>query len=162
MITCPAEITAISVADGYARVTGKPQAVLIHVDVGTQALGQGVHNASLARVPVMIIAGLCSATESGEITGSKTEYSNWLQDVHDQTAIVRQYCRHVGEIKSGLNVKQMVGRALQFADSAPKGPVYLTANREVLAQEIEPYQLDQTMWVPIGPSALPPEAVQTV
>jgi thiamine pyrophosphate-dependent acetolactate synthase large subunit-like protein len=162
MITCPSEVTAISIADGYARVTGRPQAVLVHVDVGTQALGQGVHNASIGRVPVFILAGLCPFTESGELRGSKTEYSNWLQDAHDQTAIVRQYCRYTGEIRTGLNAKHMIGRALQFAESAPKGPVYLTAAREVLAQEVEPYSLEQEEWVPIGPSALLTAAVQDI
>jgi thiamine pyrophosphate-dependent acetolactate synthase large subunit-like protein len=162
MITCPAEVTAISIADGYARVTGRPQAVLVHVDVGTQALGQGVHNASIGRVPVFIFAGLCPSTDSGELPGSRTEYSNWLQDAHDQTALVRQYCRYVGEIRTGLNVKQMIGRALQFAQSAPMGPVYLTATREVLAQEIEPYALKQEQWGPIGPGALPADAVHDI
>jgi thiamine pyrophosphate-dependent acetolactate synthase large subunit-like protein len=162
MITCPSEVTAISIADGYARITGQPQAVLVHVDVGTQALGQGVHNASIGRAPVFILAGLCPFTESGELIGSKTEYSNWLQDAHDQTAIVRQYCRYTGEIRTGLNAKQMIGRALQFAKSAPKGPVYLTVAREVLAQEMEPYLLQQAQWVPIGPTALPTDAVQDI
>ena len=44
-------------ADGYARISGRPQAVIAHVDVGTQALGQGVHNANTGRVPVLIFAG---------------------------------------------------------------------------------------------------------
>jgi thiamine pyrophosphate-dependent acetolactate synthase large subunit-like protein len=48
----PCEITALSMADGYARISGKPQAVVVHADVGTQALGQAVHNASVARVSV--------------------------------------------------------------------------------------------------------------
>lgn len=149
-------------ADGYARVTGRPQAVVVHVDVGTQALAHGIHNASVARVPVFVFAGLCPYTESGELPGSRTEYSHWLQDPPDQKAIVRQYCRYTGEIRSGLNVKQNVGRALQFACSAPKGPVYLTAAREPLAEEIEPYSLPQDQWVPIGPGALPEEAVRTL
>lgn len=162
MITCPSEVTAISMADGYARVTGKPQAVIVHVDVGTQALGQGVHNASVGRAPVFIFAGLCPYTEAGELKGSRTEYMHWLQQPQDQTAIVRQYCRHAGEVRTGLNIKQSVNRALQFATSAPKGPVYLTAAREVLAEEIEPYSLKQDQWVPVGPSALPSDAVAEV
>ena len=32
-------MVAMSMADGWARVTGRPQAVIVHVDVGTQALG---------------------------------------------------------------------------------------------------------------------------
>lgn len=149
-------------ADGYARVTGKPQAVLVHVDVGTQALGQGIHNASVGRVPVFIFAGLCPYTESGELPGSRTEYSHWLQEPHDQTAIVRQYCRYTGEIRTGLNVKQTIGRALQFASSTPKGPVYITSAREVLAEEIEPYSLQQDQWVSVGPAALPSAAVRDI
>lgn len=149
-------------ADGYARVTGKPQAVLVHVDVGTQALAHGIHNASIGRAPVFIFAGLCPYTESGELTGSRTEYMHWLQEAHDQKEIVRQYCRYTGEIRTGLNVKQMVGRALQFASSSPQGPVYLTAARETLAEEIKPYSILQEQWVPVGPSALPDTAVETI
>lgn len=162
MITCPSEITAISIADGYARISGRPQAVLVHVDVGTQALGQGIHNASVGRVPVLILAGLCPYTESGELPGSRTEYMHWLQEAPDQKAIVRQYCRYTGEVRTGLNAKQIVGRALQFANSTPKGPAYIACAREVLAQEIQPYSLDQDKWVPIGPSALPADAVRDI
>lgn len=149
-------------ADGYARITGRPQAVFVHVDVGTQALGQGMHNASVGRVPVFIFAGLCPYTESGELLGSRTEYMHWLQDAPDQKAIVQQYCRYTCEIRTGLNVKQMVSRALQFTNSAPKGPSYVTCAREVLAQEITPYSLDADRCVSIGPSALPTEAVQKI
>ncbi|KAH8689804.1 thiamine pyrophosphate enzyme [Talaromyces proteolyticus] len=161
-VTCPSEMTAISMADGHARVTGRPQAVIVHVDVGTQALAHGVHNASVGRAPVFIFAGLCPITESGELTGSRTEYMHWLQEPHDQKAIVRQYCRYVGEVRTGSNVKETLGRALQFASSTPKGPVYVVAAREVLAQAIRPYSLDQEKWVPIGPAALPDDAVRTI
>ncbi|KAI1416892.1 putative thiamine pyrophosphate enzyme [Hypoxylon sp. FL1857] len=162
MITCPSEVTAISMADGYARVTGRPQAVLVHVDVGTQALGQGIHNASIGRAPVFVFAGLCPYTESGELPGSRTEYMHWLQEPPDQKAIVRQYCRYTGEVRTGLNIKQTIGRALQFANSTPKGPVYIAGAREVLAQEIQPYSLQQEQWVPIGPSALPTDVVHDI
>lgn len=162
MITCPSEMTAISMADGYARVTGRPQAVIVHVDVGTQALGHGIHNASIGRAPVFLFAGLCPITESGELPGSRTEYQHWLQEPPDQKAIVRQYCRYTGEIRSGRNVKQTVRRALQFATSAPMGPVYLASAREVLAEELEPYALDQEHWGPIGPGALPADAVRDI
>ena len=163
MVTCPSEITAISMADGYARVSGRPQAVLVHVDVGTQALGQGVHNASVGRVPVFIFAGLCPYTEAGELRGSRTEYMHWLQDAPDQKAIVRQYCRYTGEVRTGLNIKQTVGRALQFANSTPRGPVYVAAAREVLAEEIPPQEpLNHQQWGPIGPSALPADAVRDI
>ncbi|KAL9063160.1 MAG: hypothetical protein Q9157_008379 [Trypethelium eluteriae] len=149
-------------ADGYARLTSKPQCVIVHVDVGTQALSSAVHNASCGRAPVLIFAGLSPYTLEGEHLGSRTEYIHWVQDVPDQQSIVRQYCRYSGEIKTGRNVKQLVNRALSFAKSQPQGPVYLCAAREVLGMEIEPYHLRQDFWNPVEPAALNPRAVETI
>jgi thiamine pyrophosphate-dependent acetolactate synthase large subunit-like protein len=155
-------MVALSMADGYARLTGKPQAVIVHVDVGTQGLGAAVHNASCGRAPVLIFAGLSPYTLEGEARGSRTEYIHWIQDVPDQKQIVSQYCRYTGEIKTGKNVKQVVNRALQWATSEPKGPVYLVGAREVMEEEIEPYSLDQRQWVPISAAALPTDAVEMI
>lgn len=49
----------------------------------------------------------------------------------------------------------MVGRALQFATTDPKGPVYLMGAREVMEEEIEPTTLNPEHWGPCGASALP-------
>lgn len=105
IITVPNEMVALSMADGFARVSGKPQAVIVHVDVGTQGLGAAVHNASTGRAPVLIFAGLSPVTIEGELRGSRTEFIHWIQDVPDQKQIVAQYCRYTGEIKTGVNVK---------------------------------------------------------
>lgn len=162
IITCPSEMVALSMADGYARLSNRPQCVIIHVDVGTQAMGQAIHNASCGRAPVLIFAGLSPFTIEGELRGSRTEFIHWIQDVPDQTQIVRQYCRYSAEIKTGHNVKQIVNRALQFATSEPQGPVYLCGAREVMEQEIEPYRLEQKFWSPVEPTALPARALPTI
>ena len=39
LIVCPHETVALSAAHAYAAVSGEPQAVLVHVDAGTQNLG---------------------------------------------------------------------------------------------------------------------------
>ncbi|WEW57298.1 hypothetical protein PRK78_002763 [Emydomyces testavorans] len=156
------QMVALSMADGYARLTNQPQCVLIHVDVGTQALAAAVHNASCGRAPVLIFAGLSPFTIEGEMRGSRTEYIHWLQDVPDQKQIVSQYCRYAAEIKTGKNIKQIVNRALQFATSAPMGPVYLVGAREVMEEEIEPYKIEQKHWSGVHPAALPEEAVETL
>lgn len=148
-ITCPSEMVALSMADGYARVTGEPQAVVVHVDVGTQALGCAVHNASVGRAPVLIFAGLSPCTLEGEYRGSRTEFIHWLQDVPDQKAIVSQYCRYTAELRKGKNIKQMVNRALSFATSEPRGPVYLQGTREVMEEVIEPYEIQQEFWTSV-------------
>ena len=45
VIISPHEYAGISAAQGYAQITGKAQAVFVHVDVGTSNLGGAVHNA---------------------------------------------------------------------------------------------------------------------
>ncbi|RFU24543.1 hypothetical protein B7463_g11797, partial [Scytalidium lignicola] len=162
IVTCPSEMVALSMADGYARLTRKPQCVIVHVDVGTQALGAAVHNAHVGRAPVLIFAGLSPFTLEGEMRGSRTEYIHWLQDAPDQKQIVAQYCRYAGEFKTGRNIKQVVNRALQFARSDPAGPVYLCGAREVMEEEIEPYEIQQEHWEPVEPSALSEVAVKTL
>ncbi|KIV83853.1 hypothetical protein PV11_05842 [Exophiala sideris] len=162
IITCPNEMVALSMADGMARLTNKPQCVIVHVDVGTQGLAAAVHNASCGRAPVLIFAGLSPYTIEGEYRGSRTEYIHWIQDVPDQKQIVAQYCRYTGEIKGGRNVKQMVNRALQFATSDPQGPVYLYGAREPMEEDIQPYHLEQEVWQAVSPAALPQDGVKLI
>ncbi len=57
LITCPNEMVALSAAHGFAQVTGRAQAVLVHVECGTQALAGALHNTAKGRVPVLIFAG---------------------------------------------------------------------------------------------------------
>ncbi len=162
VITCPTEMVAMSAAHGFAQATGRAQAVLVHVDCGTQALGGAVHNAAKGRVPVIIIAGMSPATQEGEARGSRDEFIQWIQDVPDQRGLVRGYVRYENEIRVGANAKQIVHRALQFALSEPRGPVYITAAREVLESEVPRLALDASHWKPLAASALAPVALEMI
>jgi len=157
VITCPNEMVALSAAHGHAAVSGRAQAVLVHVECGTQALAGAVHNAAKGRVPVIIMAGMSPATQEGEARGSRNEFIHWIQDVFDQRGLVRGYMRYDNEIRVGSNAAQIVHRALQVASSDPKGPVYLVAAREILEQEIQPHREDVRLWPRLGAGALAPE-----
>ena len=162
VITCPNEMVALSAAHGYAQTTGRAQAVIVHVECGTQALAGAVHNAAKGRIPVLIFAGSSPFTQGGEMRGSRNEFIQWIQDVHDQRGIVRGYMRYDNEIRSGRNTKQLVHRALQFAYSDPKGPVYLMGAREVMEEEVSPVTIDVADWAPIAPGALAEDAVEAL
>lgn len=56
----------------------------------------------------------------------------------------------------------MVNRALSFATSDPKGPVYLCGAREVMEEDLKAYSLNQDHWRPIEPAALSPNAVKNI
>ncbi len=161
-VTSPNEMVALSCAHGYAQVSGEAQAVLVHVECGTQSLGGAVHNAAKGRIPVLIFAGLSPFTQEGEMTGSRNEFIQWIQDVPDQRGIVRQYVKYENELRTGKNVKQIVHRAMQLASSDPKGPVYLVGAREVMEEETEPVRLDPARWAPIASRALPEESVGAI
>jgi acetolactate synthase-1/2/3 large subunit len=162
LITAPHEFVAMTAAHGYALATGRAQAVVVHVECGTQSLAGAVHNAAKGRVPVFVFAGASPATQEGEARGSRNEFIQWLQDVFDQRGLVRGYMRYDNEIRVGANVKQLVHRAMQFAHSEPKGPVYMVGAREIMEQEIAPVTLDRAKWPAVAPSALPPDAPATL
>jgi len=73
VFTSPNEMNALSAASGFAQVTGKPAAVLVHVECGTQGLAGAIHNVSKGRIPVMILAGTVPITMEGELMGSRNE-----------------------------------------------------------------------------------------
>jgi len=159
VVTCPNEMVAMSCAHGYAQLTGRAQAVVVHVDCGTQSLGGAVHNAAKARIPIFVFAGMSPFTQEGEATGSRNEYIQWIQDVYDQRGIVRQYMKYDNEIRSAANVKQIVHRSLQLAQSDPKGPVYIVGAREVMEDEAQTVASDIKDWPPIAPTPLAEAAV---
>ncbi|MCW7545745.1 thiamine pyrophosphate-requiring protein [Aurantimonas litoralis] len=163
VITCPNEMAGMSAAQGFAQVSRQAQAVIVHVECGTQALAGAVHNAARGRVPMLIFAGASPFTQEGEMRGSRNEFIQWIQDVHDQRGIVRGYMKYDNEVRTGRNVKQLVHRAMQFAGSEPRGPVYLMGAREVMEEELaEPVTIDPGQWGVLAPAALPEAAVGTI
>src|SRR5215475_12191347 len=107
LVTSPNEMVALSAAHGFAQVAGRAQAVLVHVECGTQALAGAVHNAAKGRIPVLIFAGASPFTQEGEIRGSRNEFIQWIQDVPDQRGLVRGYVKYENDIRSGRNIKQL-------------------------------------------------------
>ena len=162
VIICPHEFVALSAAHGYAQATGEPQAVIVHVECGTQNLGGAIHNAFKAKVPVLVFAGASPYTQEGELLGSRNEFIHWFQDVNDQRGIMRGYSKYDNEIRTGKNVKQLVHRALQIAKSEPQGPVYLMGPREAMEEETERITVDTELWQPISPSALANQDVEAI
>lgn len=75
---------------------------------------------------------------------------------------MRGYTRYDIELRTGRNIKQMVLRALQFANGDPKGPVYLVCPREVPEEQIAPIEADQSRWQPLGPSTLTADQVHDI
>src|SRR5213083_1723250 len=135
-VTVPHEVPAVAMAHGYAMITGRPQAVMVHVIVGTaNALG-GVINAARGNVPMLFTAGRNPITEAG-FRGSRERQIHWAQESFDQGAMVREFVKWDYELRNFAQLETVVDRALAITQAEPQGPVYLTLPREVLAERHE-------------------------
>ena len=135
-VLCLFELVALAAAHGYYQATGRPQAVLVHVDVGTQNLGGMLHNAQRGRAAVLIAAGRTPYTTDSSQRGTRDTYIHWLQEQFDQHGIVRNFVKWDYELRRPEQMGEVIARALQIAASDPPGPVYLTLPREVLMTEV--------------------------
>jgi len=135
-IVVPHEFVAVSMAHGYYLVTGRPQAVMVHVTVGTANGIGAIINASRTQVPVLFTAGRTPITEEGGLTGARDTHIHWAQEAFDQAGMLREYVKWDYELRQPVQLEAVVDRALELAMAEPRGPVYVTLPREVLAQPL--------------------------
>ena len=148
VMLCPHENTAAHMAMGYAAVTGRGQAVLVHVDVGTANTANAMHNLFRSRLPVLLMSGKAPYTSSNELVGSRDTYVHFVQEPIDQGSLVRPYMKWEWTLPSGVVVKEALRRAHTIMETKPAGPVYFMAQRETLTQQwasdqIRSYAADQ-------------------
>jgi acetolactate synthase-1/2/3 large subunit len=132
ILTVPHENLAVAMAHGYYLASGKPAAVIVHVTVGTGNTVCALMNACRDRVPLLLMAGRTPHTEYGHIA-SRNFPIHWGQENFDQAGMVREYTKWDYELRSGQHPHDILARALEVALAEPRGPVYLTLPREVLA-----------------------------
>jgi acetolactate synthase-1/2/3 large subunit len=137
-ITAPHENVAVHMAMGYALVSGKPQAVMVHVNVGTANALTGLLNARRGRVPMLFTAGRTPILEEG-MRGARSVFVHWAQEMYDQAGMVREAVKWDYELRLPEQLEAVVDRALSITSTAPAGPVYLTLPREVLARKLETF-----------------------
>ncbi len=134
-LAVPHEIPLVSMAHGYHLLTGKPQAAMVHVGVGTANSLGGIMAAARARIPILFCAGRTPITEEGH-SASRDAFIHWAQESFDQTAAVREFVKWDYELRTPSQLEAVVDRALAMAMTEPCGPVYLTLPREVLATSL--------------------------
>ncbi|HLI11948.1 MAG TPA: thiamine pyrophosphate-requiring protein [Alphaproteobacteria bacterium] len=126
------EHVAASMAHGYAMVSGKIPAVMVHVSVGTGNTICAALNAARENVPILLSAGRSPITEEG-LAGARDAYIHWGQEMYDQAGMVREIVKWEYELRNAAQLATVVDRALNIAATEPCGPVYLSLPREVIA-----------------------------
>jgi len=141
-ITVPHETPLVSMAHGYYLVTGKPQVAMVHVGVGTVNGIGAIMAAHRSRVPILFSAGRTPITEAGN-PASRNIYIHWGQESFDQAGILREYIKWDYELRTTSQLETVVDRALVMSMTQPRGPVYLTLPREVLAAPFDEVAFDR-------------------
>ena len=147
-ILVPHENLAVSMAHGAYLMNGRPQAVMVHVNVGTANTINNLTNLSRDRVPLILAAGRTPITEKGSF-GSRSRPIHWAQEMFDQAGMLREVVKWDYELRVASQVGDVVSRAVEVSMASPRGPVYLVLPREPLAAPVAE---------PIGPIKPRPQA----
>jgi acetolactate synthase-1/2/3 large subunit len=141
-------------------ITGKPQAMMVHVGVGTANSMNGLINASRQNVPILFSAGRTPITESGALPAARNNYIHWAQEHFDQGGMLREFMKWDYELRHAEQVETVIDRALAIAQSEPQGPVYVTLPREILASSFSQEFAKTATIAPATPPAADPEALE--
>ena len=141
------EETAVSMASGWAKATGKLPAVALHTTVGTLHAAMTLRIARQERVPMVVMAG--ESTTFGEPPAPMVgrQWLRLLTDTGGPARLIEPCVKWSFAVNAAQILPQSVQRACQLATQAPRGPAFLSVPIEYLME---------TLPQPLGaPSALP-------
>jgi thiamine pyrophosphate-dependent acetolactate synthase large subunit-like protein len=137
MLLCLHEESAVAIAHGYAKVTGKAMAAAVHSNVGLFHATMAMFNAWCDRFPVIVLGA------TGPVDAAKRRpWIDWIHTARDQGAIVRNYTKWDDQPASPAAAREAIIRATWIANTAPMGPVYINLDAEMqeakLAEPLAP------------------------
>jgi len=125
LLTCCHEESSVAMADGYAKVEGKPMAVMAHSTVGLQHASMSVYNAFAGRTPVFIVLG------NTIDAAARRPGVEWYHSAQDAAAMVRDYTKWDDLPISLTHFAESAVRAYKIALTPPRGPVVLVADSDL-------------------------------
>jgi acetolactate synthase-1/2/3 large subunit len=134
-VLVPHENLAVAMAHGVYLVTGRAQAAMVHVNVGTGNTINNIANLSRDRGPIILAAGRTPITEQGQF-GSRTRPIHWAQEMFDQAGMLREFVKWDYELRMPEQIADVTARAYEIAMTSPRGPVYVVLPREPLSAPV--------------------------
>jgi len=131
LMVIPHENCAVAMAHGFYMVSGQPQAVMVHTNVGTANTLNCIADASRENVPILLMAGRNPITEQG-VLGSRNGPIHWGQEMFDQAGMLREFVKWDYEMRMPMQAEGLISRALEVMMATPRGSAYLTLPREAL------------------------------
>ena len=130
MLLCLHEESAVAIAHGYAKVTGKAMAAAVHSNVGLMHATMAIFNAWCDRMPMVILGA------TGPVDAVKRRpWIDWIHTARDQGALVRGYTKWDDQPASPAAAREAVLRANWIANTAPRGPTYVNLDAEMQEEQ---------------------------
>lgn len=127
-IECLHENIATGAAMGYARMSGKPGVILVHVTPGIGHCLGNLFNAWKSRIPLVI---LCCQQQNELVTQEPLLASNLVQ-------LASQYTKWSHELRAWQEIPLVLQRAFKEAMASPTGPVFVSLPWDFTIREIKP------------------------
>ena len=125
ILTCTHEEIAVAMAHGYAKMEGKPMAMMCHGVVGLQHAAMALYNAWCDRVPVYVMIG--NIVEADK----RAPGAEWVHSALDPAALVRDFLKWDDQPASLQHFAESAVRAYKIATTPPMGPVLLSLDAEL-------------------------------
>ncbi|WP_433170477.1 thiamine pyrophosphate-binding protein [Actinoallomurus sp. CA-150999] len=126
------EQAAAHAADGYARASGRPGVVLLHVGPGMMNAVTGVATAALDSVPLIAIAGDVPSYFHGRHPHQEVN----LHADADQTAIYRPFVKRAWHVDRAEDLGRFAERAFWTATSGRPGAVLLNVPMDLFSRQV--------------------------
>jgi thiamine pyrophosphate-dependent acetolactate synthase large subunit-like protein len=144
MLLCLHEESAVAIAHGYAKVTGRAMAAAVHSNVGLMHASMAIFNAWCDRMPVLVLGA------TGPVDAVKRRpWIDWIHTARDQGALVRPYVKWDDQPASPGAAREALMRAAWLAQTVPMAPVYVNLDAEMqeakLAEPLPPFEAARFM-----------------
>lgn len=130
------EETAMGMALGYAKATGRLPAVMVHTTVGAQHTTMIARAALHERIPMVIFAGEVIGFAEPPSPKVGRQWLRLLTDLGGPAKLMEAAVKWSFALNNPAILTHTVQRACQLAAAAPRGPVFVSVPTEYMLAEM--------------------------
>lgn len=156
MISAVHEEISAAIAHGYAKMAGKPMAILVHNTVGLQHASMAIYNAYADRVPMLILVGNIADA------ATRRPGVEWFHTATDVAAIVRGSVKYDSQPASLQAFGEEIMKAASMASTPPYEPALVIVDADLAEDPMGETPLALPAFLPVRPSIADPAALAEV
>jgi acetolactate synthase-1/2/3 large subunit len=132
MMLCQHEETAVQIAHGYAKASGRPMVAILHNLVGLLHANMAIYYAYIDRAPIFIIGATGPMDET-----KRRPRIDWIHTAQGQGEAVRNYTKWDYQPHTIDGVPEAFARAYAVMMTEPAGPIYMCYDAWLQEQKLD-------------------------